>query len=228
MSNSINLHQYIDAVYVITLPQSNKRLERFMKAFTHFDHPSLFKFDAVDGRTLHVPDWPGNPGALGCRQSHIDVLKTARNAKHKRFIVFEDDAILPKDFQSKLAIFLERVPPDWDMIYLHAENHYIQPTYLNEYTMKLNSTLALVGILYHQKCLDTVIQKLENDLRWVDSCMADLHVVLNVYAPVKSLVIHANGFSTIEQKTVYHNKNFLIHLLLKGKAAVAKLRRLFN
>lgn len=113
----------------------------------------------------------------------------------KRFIVFEDDVVIKSSFTKKFNQFLSLLNDDWDMIYLYAKNHHLQPINLNKDVMQLQNTLGTVAICYNTRNLDIILNKLKTDYRWVDSCMADLHLTLKVYAPTKSLVGHSAGFS---------------------------------
>lgn len=213
----MNLDDFIDAVYVINLPQSKQRLKRFQKNYRNFNHPNLIRFSAIDGKDVKVNNWPGNRGSLGCRQSHINILRDARKKGYTHFIVFEDDAFIPAKFRSNLSSLLKEINNDWDMIYLYAENHPIKPDLLSDKVLKLNNTLGTVGILYHQKCLNLVLNKVENDLRWIDSSIADLHSKLSVYAATKSIINHYDGFSIIEQKNMRYKNNFANLIIQKMK-----------
>jgi GR25 family glycosyltransferase involved in LPS biosynthesis len=205
----VNLDKVIDAVYVINLAESEDRWIKFRKSYQNFDHPNLIKFEAVNGNELNIKNWPGNKGALGCRQSHINLLQDAKKNNFNYFIAFEDDVFIPKNFREKLRELLSNVNDDWDMIYLFAENHFLKPDIITDKIIRLKNTLGTVGILYNRKCIDAILEKIENDLRWIDSSIADLHHILNVYAPSKSIVKHKEGFSIIEQRNVHYKNNIL-------------------
>jgi hypothetical protein len=90
---------------------------------------------------------------------------------------------------------LNVVGDDWDMVYLYAKNHYLKTIKLKPGVIQLQNTLGMVGIAYNARNLYVILDKLKNDYRWVDSCLADLHRVLKVYAPTQFLLIHPKGFS---------------------------------
>ena len=56
---------------------------------TKEDHPDIIKY-FVKNHNL-------NPGQIGCALSHIKILEDAIKNNDKKIIVFEDDAIIPKD-----------------------------------------------------------------------------------------------------------------------------------
>src|SRR5262245_61494069 len=79
------------------------------------------RFSACDGDTLEKPaGWTHSSGAYGCLQSHLQVVSEARESQAPSVLIFEDDAVLDPDFQSKFAGFIKEVPDDWDILYLGA------------------------------------------------------------------------------------------------------------
>ena len=186
--------QEFEVAYYINLPHRVDRRVRFEKTAQFIPVQKVIRFEAIDGSGMDET-WPGTPGAWGCRESHIRLLEVAKKEGLQKFIVFEDDAVIKKTFAKKFNEFLSLINDDWDMIYLYAKNHYIKPIKLNKNVMQLQNTLGTVAIVYNARNIDIIINKLKSDYRWVDSCMADLHITLKVYAPVKSLVSHSAGFS---------------------------------
>jgi|GEM_PF-1415296 len=218
------INNYFDAVYCINLKESTDRYHKFLKEYENLNHPNLLRYEAVKGEELNIEGWPGNLGSLGCRQSHINALKDGQSKNYRRFIVFEDDVIIPKSFKKKLTALLAEVGDDWDMLYFYVENHFIRPHKITNGLYRLNNTLGMVGIAYNARCISTVINKLEKDLRWVDSAIADTHTSLYVYAPEKSIVNHFKGYSTIEKKDVAYRHSFLKKIYAK----LVKLRNWFS
>lgn len=184
-----------DVAYYINLDHRQDRKANFERAAQFLPVKKVIRYPAIYGTELDRSKWDGTPGALGIRESHIRLLKHAKEEGVKRFFIFEDDAVIKKTFPKKLNRILDEIGDDWDMIYLYAENHYLKPINFSKNVIQLQNTLGLVGLAYNNRNIDVIIDKLENDYRWVDSCMADLHVVLKVYAPKKSIIAHANGFS---------------------------------
>ncbi len=83
-----------------------------MKTYKNFPHQNLIIFPALDGNTIIQNNWPGNAGELGCRQSHINVLKDALIKNFDVFMVVEDDVIFPKKLTRELYHFLKDVGSD--------------------------------------------------------------------------------------------------------------------
>lgn len=103
------------------------------------------RFSACDGETLTRPaGWTHTSGAYGCLLSHVAVVRDARRSNAPSALIFEDDAVLDPDFQSKFASFSQEVPGDWDMLYFGAL-HKDEPVKISEHVgriTKANSTYA--------------------------------------------------------------------------------------
>ena len=114
-----------ERVYVINLkrrPDRRRRLEQLMKD-TKWPFKKPIWFDAVDGSK--VP--PGNGfisggGAWGCRQSWSRILEECLNEEVKSVLVLEDDAVWRDDFASQVKGFFDRVPSDWECVFLGGQN----------------------------------------------------------------------------------------------------------
>lgn len=81
----------------------------------HYEHP---KYRTMFGRT---------PGAIGCYESQMKVLREAfANSKHA--MVLEDDLVFCSDWQERLAVIEEFTKStDWDVIWLGGTVHRDRP-----------------------------------------------------------------------------------------------------
>ena len=97
--------------YLINLDRRPDRLEaataELNKAGIEFK-----RWPAVDGSSLNE-SFQSGPGALGCKLSHVAVLKDALEHGYDEITVYEDDVCFVPDFQVKLAAFMSKVPEDW-------------------------------------------------------------------------------------------------------------------
>jgi len=152
------------------------------------------RIKAIEAVDVDLLNWPGTAGELAIRESHIFTLEHAQRNKFNKFIIFQDDAVIPKNFKMVFANFLRIVPTNWYMLYLYAKNHYLTHEDIGNNILKLKNVLGIMAVVYNSKSVERIIYKLENDLRWADSDMTDLHKELNVYAPRKSIVKHSFGY----------------------------------
>jgi glycosyl transferase, family 25 len=108
---------------VINLDQRPDRLARF-SAINGFLAP-IHRFPAVDGRSadrqrliaegLADAGLVCNDGALGCAISHGAIWRRA--LKEGEITVFEDDAVVNRNFDTQASRLIAQLPPVWDMIY---------------------------------------------------------------------------------------------------------------
>jgi GR25 family glycosyltransferase involved in LPS biosynthesis len=111
--------------FVINLDRSPERLEEFRRANPHLKN--LSRFPGVDGKTvthaellqrgLFAEPILYNEGAIGNALSHIGIWEKAAK-KSDITTVFEDDAIVHRDFEALVPTLIEEeLPDDWDIAY---------------------------------------------------------------------------------------------------------------
>jgi GR25 family glycosyltransferase involved in LPS biosynthesis len=115
------------------------------RAFTAHGIQSVRRFSAIDGNeTVLPPHWIHTRGAYGCLESHVRVVREARDAGLSSVLVFEDDVVFDPQFKEKFATFIQELPADWDMLFLGAL-HKDEPVKVSEHIghiTKANSTFA--------------------------------------------------------------------------------------
>ena len=66
---------------------------------------------------------PAPAGAIGCFLSHYAVLKRAREAKLRSFLVLEDDVVFLPRAGKRFRMAMAQLPDDWDALYLGCVVH---------------------------------------------------------------------------------------------------------
>lgn len=134
------LNDYFDHIYVINLDcrprklfQVNRMLQKYQIQYEKFSGiiATNQQFILCKEKNSQLK----SHGALGCLLSHIAVLNDAIQKKYKNILILEDDVILIKNFQEKIAI-LDSVP-QWDILYLGSTQY--EDT-LSKCLQKLTST----------------------------------------------------------------------------------------
>ena len=133
--NFVNSKNKIDKAYVINLKKNKDRLKRFKKN-TKKANIKVERFNAVYGKDLpkehpdiikyFVKNHNLNPGEIGCALSHIKIWEDALKNNYKNIIVFEDDAIIPKDFWYRFNEAYNELPKDWDILFLGLNWPYVR------------------------------------------------------------------------------------------------------
>ena len=158
---------YFDKIYCICMddrPKKKKKLlSQLNKAFPQYD-PIVFP--AINTRDL------GNHH-IGCALSHREVINKARCAGHKNILVFEEDAILHKDFQplfDKNINELKSTP--WDILYLGAcvwnpkppkKSRTFESARGCDYLKFLTRSTCTHGLAYNQNCYNYILNHLPDN-----------------------------------------------------------------
>ena len=139
------LNQLFPHKVCINLDRRPDRRQRMQAEFARHGIENVHHFSAVDGNAVALPaDWRHTAGAYGCLLSHLAVVQEARRLDHKSVLIFEDDAVFDPRFENKFPVFVEQVPPDWDMLYFGAL-HKDQPIDVRDHVSRItkaNSTYA--------------------------------------------------------------------------------------
>lgn len=123
MSEAVN--PIFERVVVVNLDRRPDRWAQFQANLAAVEWPFLppVRFRAVDGQLSPPPArWISGPGAWGCMQSHRRILEDCLLDKVGSVLVLEDDAYFPPDFPEKVALFLSRVPDDWECLMLGGQH----------------------------------------------------------------------------------------------------------
>src|ERR1700709_523006 len=129
-----------DVAYYINLSYRVDRRNNFEAMAKFLPVQKVVRFEAINGNTMDQNNWPGTAGALGIRESHIQLLELAKKKNHQLFFVFEDDAVIKKTFSKKFYHLLDEIDDDWDMIYLYAKNHFMEPIKISNKVIQLQNT----------------------------------------------------------------------------------------
>ena len=159
--------EYFDAVYCICMADRPRKRDFLLKQIKHF-YPDLkpVVFDAVN--TRHIK---GKGHHVGCAMSHRNVMQDAKSQGFKRIVVFEEDAILHKDFKNILSKATEEIKDrPWDLFYLGAHcqrNIKINPFPKEEncqYLLKPSGMTCTHGICYNETFYDWVIDRVPSEI----------------------------------------------------------------
>lgn len=220
----MDINLFFDAVYLINLPHRQDRLKQHMKSRNknQIHHQNYIIFEAVDGKKLDLNNWEFSAGALGCLESHLQILKDARLKGYEKILVFEDDFEFVKGFNQKMKTVLKELPADWDMLYLHS-NHYYAPTPYSNNLDKCNGALTTVAYGANRAIFDTLINLIELRKRQVDVEFASLHASMNCYSTKKNLCFHYNGYSDVNHSDTRNHLGFFERNYGRFKEAIKKL-----
>ena len=112
-----------DRVVCINLARRTDRFDEFMAQFDSWPFGQVDRVNAIDGhRCLPPAWWNSGPGAWGCYRSHLRIIEDALNDQIESLLIFEDDALLCRDFVMKATAFFAELPDDWNWCYLGGQH----------------------------------------------------------------------------------------------------------
>ena len=134
-------------VYVISLPEANKRFQFTKKNLEEAGFNNIVRFNAVDGKNKHKiyeiekileleynysPESKWNKrldvniisnSARGNTLSHLLLLKKCVDENLDYIIICEDDCVLTTNFKEKCTRSCNKIPIDFDIIYLGNQDN---------------------------------------------------------------------------------------------------------
>src|SRR5262245_35169022 len=106
---------------------------------------SVQRFSGFDGEHLQLPAyWTHTPGAYGCLQSHLQVVREARRLGAASVLIFEDDVVFDDHLETKFNDGFRELPHDWDLLFFGAL-HKDEPIAVSSHIARItqaNSTYA--------------------------------------------------------------------------------------
>ncbi len=119
------INTVVDKVYVINLDKDVERLQKIdsqlqQLGISYERFPAILgaKLPASDPRFSAVCNSFCPPSLRGCAASHHTLWTTMLEKKYDAILILEDDAILSDTIQEQVRHTLEKIPPDWDILYL--------------------------------------------------------------------------------------------------------------
>jgi hypothetical protein len=188
----------VNEAVVISLPQRRDRLLQLMRTLPQpWILPELRIHDGVDPLDdPPAPAWRSGPGAWGCRQAHLQVLRSAWQRGVTSTLVLEDDAAFEPDFADHWNDLRHRVPANWHMIMLGGQ-HITDPTPIGRYWQRCTNTRRTHAYIIKLTAIPLLMRTWQNAVRHIDHRNVDFQRAANVYAPTRLLVGQAPGLSDI-------------------------------
>ena len=209
-------------VYLINLNRAPERLASFQAEYDASDMKSrnFIRRPAVEGAGLPISEivsrkafdeittaektgyrnkhYQLTRGACGAYMSHVDLWKYILETGKEGAYIFEDDAVLPPDLNSRLRC--RPFPAAWDLVLLGFFcNQCDQPEWDKPYR-KVHRFFGLQAYCISKRGIDKILQykRLFPIEKQIDAVLSDMIAqgLLNVYATRDSLVRQNNKFAT--------------------------------
>jgi glycosyl transferase, family 25 len=209
----------------INLDRRPERWKRMESRFSEFNLGPVERFPAVDGSTVPIPlHWPESPGAYGCLQSHLSVVRRARAEGRESVLIIEDDVLLDEQFHEKFGERIRNVPENWDMLFFGCLHH-DPPVPVASGIGKLRGSFSTFMYAVRHTAYDafirlnsrekqavdrnnTILQRLFNcycflpHLAWVDDSYSDAQGMQTNHWYIKeSMVLRGREVKEMEERT---------------------------
>jgi GR25 family glycosyltransferase involved in LPS biosynthesis len=206
------LSNYFDKVYCVNLNRRPDRWEKVCKEFERIGIDEVERYEAIDGKEFDWTTIKYNPnllvGELGLIETHINLIKEAKEKNYKSVLIFEDDVYFTSEFD-KLDEYMAALPTNWDMIYLGGNHSYGPiPLNVNDKILKLTKTFTTHCIAIKDTLYDTIIAMTEGRKKQIDVYYADLQNIYNVYGFTPNMALQTIDYSDIQNKHVNYNHFF--------------------
>ena len=146
------------------------------------------------------------PGGIGCTESHLNVLKKARDLKLESVIIFEDDFqfLISREEYDQILLNL---PDNYDVVMLSYNMKQSEP--FNDMFGKVLEVQTTSGYIVHSRFYEKLINRLEEGLRLfklyssdhhsyiLDQYWKPLQPISNWYYSLKRVGKQRSGFSNI-------------------------------
>tara|TARA_R110002020_G_scaffold68611_4_gene179458 strand:+ start:3881 stop:4513 length:633 start_codon:yes stop_codon:yes gene_type:complete len=105
------IDDYFDKIYCVNLDERKDRWEQAKKEFSKLGIENVTRFSAVKHEN----------GAIGCRDSHLGIIREAKELGLDNVLIFEDDLLVLDEHVDKINLALKDLDTvDWDLFYFGA------------------------------------------------------------------------------------------------------------
>lgn len=107
----MKLNEYFDKIYCINLDERPDRWKQALNEFKKVGIENVERFSA----------FKHEKGAIGCRESHLGIIRKAKEEKLNNVLIFEDDVLFIEKNIPLISKTLDDLKStNWDLFYLGA------------------------------------------------------------------------------------------------------------
>jgi GR25 family glycosyltransferase involved in LPS biosynthesis len=174
------INTLVDKVYVINLDKDVERLKTIDTALrkqgiSYERLPATLGSNlSNDSRLTQMCNFFCTDGIKGCAVSHHRIWEDALRNGYSRVLVFEDDALIPDDFDKKVREVMVNVPEQYDIVFLGCQyfcrnktvvekvGHTLMgttPEEVNEQVQKVSGSIGAHATIYTQIFMNKIINE---------------------------------------------------------------------
>jgi GR25 family glycosyltransferase involved in LPS biosynthesis len=185
------LDKCFDRIFVINL---DDRPDKWENMVARLEAAGIGNYERLPGVKRSLGDFPaslyagmnlkeaercGNErylaGACGCKMSHFNAVRLARDRQYQSVLILEDDAMLADGALFRFSrAWRELDGKKWDMLYLGGRHRSPRkPWYHSQSLVRVRCTYQTHAYAVHQTFYDFLLQKIISSSREVDVVYAD-------------------------------------------------------
>lgn len=200
-------------VYIINLDERHDRYEKIMAELKRIGITDYVRFPAVKPDVndyVHLnykfasPDQNYIRGSLGCKLSHLAVLRHARKNGYKYILIFEDDVEFTANDIEALDSALEYIGDDFTLLYLSANLYGAKCTPVTKSFARISNALCAHSYVVNGRDLDYLITGIEQSLEEIDVYYKKVQQQKKCYILTPGITRQRSDYSNImERRVVY-------------------------
>jgi glycosyl transferase family 25 len=202
------LNEYFDKIYYINLKRRKDRNEECIEELKKYNIHAE-RFEAVDGDLLIDNNWKHSMGALGCLNSHLNLIIKAKENNYKNVLILEDDVLFNINMEENFKKYYKQLPDNWDILYLSG-NHNQHGGYtlemISENVGRCHLTYTTHSFVVRDSMYDTIINRLSNSKNPVDVEYAAIQKICNSYTFYPGITTQRVGYSDIMREETNYLK----------------------
>ena len=121
----MDINKYFDKIFYINLAKDTDRNNNLLAQFNKFGITNFERFEAISFKEIPEPKYWRNfnkiddkyiLNSLGCRASHLEIVKIAKEKGYGKIMILEDDIEILENPNELLRVN-ESILNDWDLLY---------------------------------------------------------------------------------------------------------------
>lgn len=192
---------FVDRIFIINIDARTDKYEQIVADLEARGIQNYERFSAIVPKSYDTPAIKAlynasyfGQGVVGCKLSHIQVIKLAKARGYNSILILEDDALFKPNFEHLIhKVITESERVDWDMLYLGA-NHKQRGDFctstLKRCTEAYTTSSYIIRSLIYDHVIDSINIPVEIDTfyaRYIQPKFKCLCVYPNIMGQRKSL-----------------------------------------
>lgn len=196
------LKEYFDKIYCINLDRRKDRWEETIKELDKWGiSDEVERYSAVDGSLLENP-YKVNNGELGLIETHLKIIKEAKDKNYKNVLILEDDIEFTDEIKN-INNYFAMLPKKWDILWFganHNKHMGNKINLINEKIIKCNKAYSTHCIAFNNSIYDLVIELLLRRQKAVDVYYSEIQNGYDCYSFHPSIALQRASYSDIQNK----------------------------